>query len=1570
MNIWIFATTLCGLLVFLADPGHTSKLSNRYPWKSIGNVVKDDTSVWINQLCVNGDGYYEDPEDCQSFIQCSNGIGQRQKCSSPLYWSQKLLSCTWTSDHCKVAAMPISQNEVKSSINIENICANGEMYHPDPEDCHYFIQCSNGIPYRHKCSPPLFWNQELLSCVWTSAHCMEQSNPSTTSTMVPNTTTVRPTTSTSTSPTTNPVNPTICANGEVYHPDPEDCHYFIQCSNGIPYRHKCATPLFWNQQLLSCVWTSDHCMEQTNPSTTSTEGPTTSTENPTTITEEPEDPTTSTVDPTTSTENPTTSTEEPTTSTEKPTTSTEEPTTSTADSTTSTENPTTSTDNPTTSTEDPTTSTENSTTSTEEPTTSTDNPTTITDEPTTSTVDSTTSTENPTTSTDNPTTSTEDPITSTENPTTITEEPITSTADSTTSTEDPTTNTVDPTTNTVYPTTSTEEPTTSTENPTTITEEPITSTADSTTSTENPTTSTDNPTTSTEDPITSTENPTTITNEPTTSTADSTTSTEDPTTSTVNPTTTTEEPTKSTADSTTITDEPNTSTEDPTTSTEDTTTTTEFPTTSPENPITTPNYPICDNDQLYQADPSNCEYYLECVDGRSERRKCPNGLYWNQEVLACVLGTEHCSMATTTTTTVTSSPTSTTTETTLTPTTPSQDCGDGISYHSDPNNCTNFIQCIDGQGITLSCPRFTYWNDKIGACVVGICDNGESTTSPGTTETTTTNPTTPSFCVGDETSYHPYPQNCKQFIQCYKGHPYRLNCPEKTYWNVAKGSCDVGDCNNGNDVTTTTPNPEISSANTNDPEFTTTEITTMEPNETTTVETPNPIDPSICLNGNQYYPDPYDCQYYIECSNGIPYRFKCADPLYWNQQELMCVWTEDHCDDQLMTTIEPTVEPTPSPILNICKNTDSPFLPHPNDCTKFIQCFLGIPITLSCPPYTHWNNDEQSCLNGECEPITTETTEAETGTTTPLASTSVTTEQSYETDTTETNEGPTSTDIDIPTTMETTTQESYETETMETETSEETTEAETGTTTLSTTQQSYETETTETNEGPTSIEITTTMESSESTSTTSDPTTTTQESHETETTETNEGSTSVGIEITTTMESSEPTNTTSDTNYATQESFETETTENNEETTLPVESSVSTNTTYESETTTLQSETTITDTEVSTEESSETESTQPNEETSSLISEIITDEGSETTQGLTDPEDLQTTLNAEEPRALYPSKKKEFGKFQSSERFSSRISQLPHSAHEVKQSSQAVSSLCSTTTDYFIADPENCHQFYVCKGDRAYLWTCGNELYWDSKNNVCDKRKENCVPTAISGHRQQSENLESTSKNSPPESPVLHPLCAEHNLSQKPKFLPFPQDCAKYYSCLNGLAYVEKCPEPFLWNPLNQICDNPQNVQCQGQETTITPSGTISPNTIYQIYPNDCNRYYQCEAKACPLNYHWNAQQEKCDFPHLAHCPFMVMRPQTPVTEYPILPPTAPTASPITPATNANAGELCDECESWCLGQGHIYLPYPSDCRKFIQCNGLAFVHKCPDQLLWNDKLKTCDRFCVRNNVS
>ena len=52
----------------------------------------------------------------------------------------------------------------------------GGGFFPNPDDCHFFYQCSNGVAYLKECPGDLHWNSELDTCDYSDrANCFPTS---------------------------------------------------------------------------------------------------------------------------------------------------------------------------------------------------------------------------------------------------------------------------------------------------------------------------------------------------------------------------------------------------------------------------------------------------------------------------------------------------------------------------------------------------------------------------------------------------------------------------------------------------------------------------------------------------------------------------------------------------------------------------------------------------------------------------------------------------------------------------------------------------------------------------------------------------------------------------------------------------------------------------------------------------------------------------------------------------------------------------------------------------------------------------------------------------------------------------------------------------------------------------------------------------------------------------------------------------------------------------------------------------------------------------------------------------
>merc|ERR1719430_2872253 len=59
-------------------------------------------------------------------------------------------------------------------------------------------------------------------------------------------------------------------------------------------------------------------------------------------------------------------------------------------------------------------------------------------------------------------------------------------------------------------------------------------------------------------------------------------------------------------------------------------------------------------------------------------------------------------------------------------------------------------------------------------------------------------------------------------------------------------------------------------------------------------------------------------------------------------------------------------------------------------------------------------------------------------------------------------------------------------------------------------------------------------------------------------------------------------------------------------------------------------------------------------------------------------------------------------------------------------------------------------------------------------------------------------------------------VCPEYQQGDLAVFFPNPDDCGSYYMCdAGGVPQLMNCPSNLSWNPELNVCDWPENVDCQ-----------------------------------------------------------------------------------------------------------------------------------------------------------
>uniref|UniRef100_A0A336K4N7 CSON015615 protein n=1 Tax=Culicoides sonorensis TaxID=179676 RepID=A0A336K4N7_CULSO len=230
-------------------------------------------------------------------------------------------------------------------------------------------------------------------------------------------------------------------------------------------------------------------------------------------------------------------------------------------------------------------------------------------------------------------------------------------------------------------------------------------------------------------------------------------------------------------------------------------------------------------------------------------------------------------------------------------------------------------------------------------------------------------------------------------------------------------------------------------------------------------------------------------------------------------------------------------------------------------------------------------------------------------------------------------------------------------------------------------------------------------------------------------------------------------------------------------------------------------------------------------------------------------------------------------------------------------------------------------------------------------------------------------------------------------------FIPYPKDCSKYYSCVNGVGYEQKCPDGFWFNPANKYCDYPSNIDekyCPKYECPVggidylpTPyacneyvlcfDGTPVPQTCAEglefdplikkcvliesstceilncpedsdelvFLPNkkDCGSYYICVKgqpvpQSCADGLHWSVANSRCESNETAGCNAQSFKIALAAME------------PIPASTTFSIA---------CPFFGIHFLPSPTECEYYFGCNnGKSHLFECPAGTAWDQTKKTC----------
>ncbi|KAK7580708.1 hypothetical protein V9T40_001337 [Parthenolecanium corni] len=173
---------------------------------------------------------------------------------------------------------------------------------------------------------------------------------------------------------------------------------------------------------------------------------------------------------------------------------------------------------------------------------------------------------------------------------------------------------------------------------------------------------------------------------------------------------------------------------------------------------------------------SQCDAYVECVDGVGTYKLCPDGLLFDENAhlygYPCGYPIDiDC-----------------TGRTDLQPAQSTELCARQFGYYKygDSRNCGQFVNCAFGDGYIFTCPDGLAFNERTYKC--DWPDEVESCNAEDFLEFSC--PEESKSIPEYETKLYPHPSDCQRFFLCKSGRPRLQSCEETYVFNDISGECD------------------------------------------------------------------------------------------------------------------------------------------------------------------------------------------------------------------------------------------------------------------------------------------------------------------------------------------------------------------------------------------------------------------------------------------------------------------------------------------------------------------------------------------------------------------------------------------------------------------------------------------------------------------------------------------------------------------------------------------------------------------------------------------------------------
>jgi len=124
--------------------------------------------------CPRANGFYrhEDPEKCDKFVNCVDGVPHEHPCPPGLIYDDTASTCAWIAESHRKDCFKSKKDLLDDGFSCPDVDVktsdgrnNPHPTYPHPDDCQKFYICRNGVqPQKGSCSAGFVFNDETFTC--------------------------------------------------------------------------------------------------------------------------------------------------------------------------------------------------------------------------------------------------------------------------------------------------------------------------------------------------------------------------------------------------------------------------------------------------------------------------------------------------------------------------------------------------------------------------------------------------------------------------------------------------------------------------------------------------------------------------------------------------------------------------------------------------------------------------------------------------------------------------------------------------------------------------------------------------------------------------------------------------------------------------------------------------------------------------------------------------------------------------------------------------------------------------------------------------------------------------------------------------------------------------------------------------------------------------------------------------------------------------------------------------------------------------------------------------------------